>query len=436
MPTHFTGRVTLILIVLLGALWMIFPRGDIRHPDLKPGIDMVGGTSLLYEIKMPPGGYSTFGGHTLAEDVMESLKKRVDPSGVRNLIWRPQGNTRLEIQMPLTSTSKESKGRREAFSESQKALEATNVRVMDVITAVEELKGQQRVDRLKQLAMGSATRQALFDQLAKTFDEIEAARSAKDTARQAAAENSYDDLKDQIGRTNLSSQTLQEILDMQPAARDAQLAKLKEQYKDFPARQAAMDEFAAKYNTYAQVKSSIDDAGELKRLLRGSGVLEFHILANDLPTEDYRAMVDRLQKDGPQVRAGDVAKWYLVERPEEFKGHTIEYNGKHYALAYITAGKCLVHNPSGPAWGLQHAGADNSEGNRKVSFQFDPSGAKLFGDLTGANVGKPLGIVLDEKLISAPNINQQINGSGVITGGGAAGFDEKDQRYLISTLGA
>jgi hypothetical protein len=46
----------------------------------------------------------------------------------------------------------------------------------------------------------------------------------------------YDELKDQIGRTNLSSQTFREILDMQPTARDAQLAKLKDQYKDFPAR--------------------------------------------------------------------------------------------------------------------------------------------------------------------------------------------------------
>jgi SecD/SecF fusion protein len=109
MPTHFTGRVTLILVVLLGALWMIFPGGNVLHPNLKPGIDMVGGTSLLYEIKVPPGGYSTIGGHTLAEDVMESLKKRVDPSGVRNLIWRPQGNTRLEIQMPLTNVSKDAK---------------------------------------------------------------------------------------------------------------------------------------------------------------------------------------------------------------------------------------------------------------------------------------------------------------------------------------
>src|SRR5438067_1369659 len=100
MPQHYTGRITLIVAVLLIAMWAVFPNGNLKEPNLKPGIDMVGGTSLLYEIKLPPGGYH--GQKTLAEEVMESLKKRVDPQGVRNLIWRPQGNTRLEIQMPAS----------------------------------------------------------------------------------------------------------------------------------------------------------------------------------------------------------------------------------------------------------------------------------------------------------------------------------------------
>src|SRR3954452_16866043 len=98
MPQQYTGRIVLIVAILAAALFSIFPNGNIKQPNLKPGIDMVGGTSLLYEIKQPAGGFH--GTKSLAEQVMESLKKRVDPQGVRNLIWRPQGNTRLEIQMP------------------------------------------------------------------------------------------------------------------------------------------------------------------------------------------------------------------------------------------------------------------------------------------------------------------------------------------------
>src|SRR3954469_15108683 len=149
MLTHFTGRLTLILFVIVGALWMIFPgafKGRFK-PDLKPGIDMVGGTSLLYEIKQPPGGWNDT--KPLSEVVMESLKKRVDPSGVRNLIWRPQGNTRLEIQMPLTADSGQSSQRKAEFLESQKKLNATNVRPMEVISAVEDLKGEERAAHLQ-----------------------------------------------------------------------------------------------------------------------------------------------------------------------------------------------------------------------------------------------------------------------------------------------
>src|SRR5262245_51936472 len=122
MPTQISGRVTLILAVLFFSLWMIFPTGNPMKPDLKPGIDMVGGTSVLYEIKVPPGSVDS----NLSEQVMNSLKKRVDPDGVRNLIWRPQGPTRLEIQMPMTSQSKQIKELREKFADAQRELEATN----------------------------------------------------------------------------------------------------------------------------------------------------------------------------------------------------------------------------------------------------------------------------------------------------------------------
>src|ERR1700743_834187 len=117
METKQTGRVIFILCVLAAALFFICPPPQhllsnlpwAEKLNLKPGIDMVGGTSLLYQIKEPEGGYHGEARHTLAEDVMESLKKRVDPDGLRNLIWRPQGSNRLEIQLPSSANSEEAK---------------------------------------------------------------------------------------------------------------------------------------------------------------------------------------------------------------------------------------------------------------------------------------------------------------------------------------
>lgn len=66
-----------------------------------------------------------------------------------------------------------------------------------------------------------------------------------------------------------------------------------------------------------------------------------------------------------------------------------------------------------------------------VSLKFDSVGAKQFGDLTAANVGNRLAIVLDGKVISAPVLQAAIyGGTAQITGR----FKEKEVRDLASAL--
>ncbi|WP_205437094.1 protein translocase subunit SecD [Helicobacter suis] len=52
-----------------------------------------------------------------------------------------------------------------------------------------------------------------------------------------------------------------------------------------------------------------------------------------------------------------------------------------------------------------------------VSFSLNAQGAKIFGDFSGANVGKRMAVVLDNKVYSAPYIRERIGGgSGQISG--------------------
>lgn len=52
-----------------------------------------------------------------------------------------------------------------------------------------------------------------------------------------------------------------------------------------------------------------------------------------------------------------------------------------------------------------------------INFSLNAEGAEIFGDFTGRNVGKRLAVVLDNKVYSAPNINERIGGgSGQISG--------------------
>jgi preprotein translocase subunit SecD len=59
----------------------------------------------------------------------------------------------------------------------------------------------------------------------------------------------------------------------------------------------------------------------------------------------------------------------------------------------------------------------DQNGRPAVSFRFNPTGARAFGDYTAAHIGEPFAIVLDEEVISAPTIQSHIaGGSGIITG--------------------
>jgi len=63
------------------------------------------------------------------------------------------------------------------------------------------------------------------------------------------------------------------------------------------------------------------------------------------------------------------------------------------------------------------AGQDSRNGQWVVNFTFDSIGTRRFAEISRANVGRPFAIVLDDKVISAPVINEPIvGGRGQISG--------------------
>lgn len=69
----------------------------------------------------------------------------------------------------------------------------------------------------------------------------------------------------------------------------------------------------------------------------------------------------------------------------------------------------------------------------EVSLEFDDQGAKLFEEITGRNIGKPVAIYLDGYPISIPNVNEAISGGqAVITGN----FTIVEARDLTKRLNA
>jgi SecD/SecF fusion protein len=66
-----------------------------------------------------------------------------------------------------------------------------------------------------------------------------------------------------------------------------------------------------------------------------------------------------------------------------------------------------------------------------IILNFDSEGAKKFGELTAANVGRRLAVVVDKKVVSAPNLREAILGGHCEISGN---FTEKSARALASAL--
>jgi SecD/SecF fusion protein len=460
MSQNYSGRVSLILFVLamalVAALWpsiasplKVGLNGDVpfsQKHNLKPGIDIVGGTSLLYEIKPPPGGQLT---PDLAEKVTTALKKRVDPQGTRNLIWRPQNPNKLEIQMPLSGTGSGSVAaqRQQELEAARAKLEATNVRLADATAWVEQGEKRDPAD-LDRLAAGYPARKTLLADLAATHDalkKLEAERSSDPDklVEHNRLEEKYRKLPNDLAKTNLPGTDLERKLGLRDsAARQKAIDAAKADVPNFPARAQAIDAYvAARKGLDAAGGGSLESAADLKRMLRGSGVLEFHILpATTAPgltdtrhPAGYADWVKQLKESGPRGNPEDSYRWFEVDNPDEFKGTSEAFDDRHWVLASVKPADSLDANSG--TWKLADASpTQNQIGQQVVAFRFDAVGGKLFGDMTQRHVREPMAIMLDGRVISAPNINEPITtGSGTISGG-ENGFSTKELRYLVTML--
>lgn len=76
---------------------------------------------------------------------------------------------------------------------------------------------------------------------------------------------------------------------------------------------------------------------------------------------------------------------------------------------------------------------DPTTGQPEVQINFNTDGAKIFGEITAANVGKPLAIFLDNQLIEAPTVQTAITGGSAVISGG---FTVASAQQLVGRFNA
>ncbi|MEW2916670.1 protein translocase subunit SecD [Ruegeria sp. ANG10] len=129
----------------------------------------------------------------------------------------------------------------------------------------------------------------------------------------------------------------------------------------------------------------IGSAGELKEIIGTTAQLTFNSVVSR--GSDPDAVPGIGQEVVPSIDEDDV--YYIIES------------------APVVTGEELVD--AQPSF--------DQNGRPAVSFRFNTSGARKFGDYTLENIGAPFAIVLDDEVISAPVIQSHIpGGSGIITG--------------------
>ena len=473
MSKHLLLKFLLIAALAAVCLYEIFPV----ERQIRLGKDLRGGVSLTYSVRVPEGSPPD----EVIAQVIDVLKQRVNPQGVLDISMEPQGADRIEVVMPLPNP--EVRALQLAFRESLEALlECANIRPseLDSSLARGDLASahacladpatlgsiQQEFDTLRDARL--ELQQAMLEQAdAATVSSIE--------DRIVDAEIRYDRLRARVLRPLPESRVLRILaletqgppaldaagnrmtaedgsLVRDPSPREVAIAALSAEFPGQGERLAALVEA---FDAYASQRTGLDDPEDLKRLLRGAGVLEFRIGVDPRNPEGVNVdlMREQLEQRGARNTDSLVARWFeihdlkqwydedtqlaaLQADPAAFFARrnlaAAERDGRYYVLLYTTPQKSLTHGGDRP-WSIRSAGRTRDElGRTAVAFAMDQGGAAALGRLTGPHVGENMAIVLDEKVYGAPTLQSRISNSGQITGS----YSEQEVNYLIRVLAA
>jgi preprotein translocase subunit SecD len=87
---------------------------------------------------------------------------------------------------------------------------------------------------------------------------------------------------------------------------------------------------------------------------------------------------------------------------------------------------------------VEHAQAriDQNTGQWVVDVTFRSEGTRAWADFTTKNVGQQVAVVVDARVVSAPEIREAIMGGATVISGGVGGFSKQDAEDLARNLGS
>lgn len=160
----------------------------------------------------------------------------------------------------------------------------------------------------------------------------------------------------------------------------------------------------------------IKNPDEIINIVRRTGKLEFRLVDDSLSQSEIEKKIaqagSKLSLDKPYEESS------LKKLNRELQAELPEGTEVLFSLDRDTATKAvrkavpylLTKQADVTGDMLDNAKVESQQNQPYVSMSFNKTGAKKFGDLTSANVGKQLAIVLDDVVMSAPVIKSAITG--------------------------
>ncbi|MGQ0626622.1 MAG: protein translocase subunit SecD, partial [Phycisphaerales bacterium] len=503
---HLYRHIVLVLALTLIAIASIWPP----QTKLKGAKDIQGGTSLVYQVNVSSTDRSDI---DIMETVVDLLKRRLDPDGIMDIQIEVQSGNRIEITMPLPGA--DAKAARADFEAKLKALSAATISVDQLERT---MASADRTAELALLSGGDAARSKLLADAAAAYDRsivqrrefaaamvplqtaVEQAGSLLDQAQKAQAP------KEEIDRLTAAQVEAQGRLDnaaaapavamseyvtardlaLQSSVSEAEVRRalalpdnarkyvddLKvEQSIESPRTRAInrlkathasaakqIDEVANAWKSFRTSRRTLDDAEDLKRLMRASGTLTFRIAPKAGAVTEESRLRQELQQRGPRNVRSDTYRWFKLNKLESWYGSNEElklldenpaaffansgkyiverYDNEHYMLCYDTPwrgnDKKRLTSAEGE-WKLRGSQPIPDEfGKPAIAFSMDTLGADRMGQLTSANRGSAMAVLLDDEVVTAPSIQSRITSEGRITGS----FTLTEVNYIVRVLNA
>jgi len=374
------GRIIAIVLVCLAAGYQLWSNG------IKLGLDLQGGIHLVLEVEDPDNTLTVEARADAIDQAETVVRNRIDQYGVEEPLIQQSGGDRLIVEL----AGIDDEGRARDLIQQSAFLEFKLVR------PVSEIEGQlSRIDR----AIVNEFGQDSLAALGRAVEASEAGQSQQD----------LENILFGAGADTASEADSAAVADSLAAADSAAGAEQEE------AGEEAADQDAPNLSPFGSL------------LLRDDSPTAGPVPGSFLVEEaDYE--IARLFLENPRVQNA-LPRGITLAWADELVGAGANAYRRLYVLSednFIT-GEYLED---------AQATRDPQMNEPLVNFQWNRAGGRVFGRVTGANVGNSIAIILDGRVMSAPTVQSRISTSGQIEMGPGTPMEQAADLALVLRAGA